>query len=73
MLTVSDRLLTTQTSVPVRGTTVTGSSPTGIAARCASRPSPPTSNTSSSASAVLTASSVSPDGVSAIGWTWDVS
>jgi hypothetical protein len=73
MLIESDRLLTTQASLSVRATTVTGSMPTGIAASGVRLPFVSTVKTSSSASGVLTASSRLPEGVRSIGWTWETS
>ena len=70
-LTESESRLTTQASESVRALTVTGSSPTGIAASGLRLPSARTVKTSSRASGVLTARRRPPEGVSAIGWTCD--
>ncbi len=71
MLMVSERWLTTQACVSLRAATVTGSRPTGIDAWCWIPPSSDTANTSRRASGVFTTRSVPPEGVRAIGWTWE--
>ena len=72
MLTLSERWLTTQTSVLVRAATATGSRPTGTDAVCV-RPVGPTSKISSRLSGVLTAKRRAPSGDSASGRTWPLS
>jgi hypothetical protein len=72
MLTVSEMWLTTHTSSLVRARTETGSSPTATSNRRL-RCGPVVSNTSSRASAVLTARSFVPSGVMSSGWTCGVS
>jgi hypothetical protein len=72
MLTLSDRWLTTQTSLLLRAATATGSMPTGTEALWC-RPWPSTPNTSSRPAGVLTAKSRFPSGDIARGRTWPAS
>jgi hypothetical protein len=68
MLTSSDTLFTTHTSVFVRAATATGSSPTGMESTCVN-PALSTLNTSRRSSGVFTAKSRVPSGDSARGRT----
>src|ERR1044071_1949721 len=72
MLTLSDRWLTTQTSVLLRAATATGSRPTGTRLENV-RPLAETLKISSVPFGVLTANSLVPSGDSAIGRTWPLS